>query len=127
MTNTRWLFTIGGIIAFIYGVGDLFFTQFFFSIYESKTDSTGMNLAHFLGMTNITLGLIIFSLRDLEDRAVARKVCAGAAIGMSLGIFVAIEAILTGGLNHLGWGIVAVYIILAAWSAYFAITGFSHR
>ena len=122
MNNTRWLFTFGGVIALLYGIGDLFFTEFFFSIYDSKTDATGINLAHFLGMTNITLGLIIFALRDLNDRAITRKVCAGAAVGLFMGIFVAVEAVLTGGLNQLGWGIVAVYIVLAAWCGYVAIT-----
>jgi hypothetical protein len=121
MKNVRWLFTFGGVIALIYGIGDLFFTEFFFAIYASKTDATGMNLAHFLGMTNITLGLVIFALRDLTDRDITRKVCAGASIGMFMGIFVGVEAVRTGGLNQLGWGIVAVYIILAAWCGYFAI------
>jgi hypothetical protein len=121
MNNTKWLFTFGGVIALVYGIGDLFFTEFFFSIYGSKTDATGMNLAHFLGMTNITLGLVILALRDLTDRAIVRKVCTGAAVGLFMGIFVAVEAVLTGGLNQLGWGLVAVYIILAAWCGYVAI------
>jgi VanZ family protein len=99
MNNPKWLFTFGGVIALVHGIGDLFFTEFFISIYDSKTDATGMNLAHFLGMTNITLGLVIFALRDQTDRAIIRKVSAGAAVGLFMGIFVTVEAVLTGGLT----------------------------
>ena len=104
----RTLFLINAIVQFIFGLGFLFAPAILLGVFGTKTDTTGIALAHVAGGTIFSLGIISWLGKDLDNGAMNAIAWGGVFCSHLLaGIFVML-ATLNGTFNAVGWSAVVM-------------------
>jgi len=114
----RTLFLINGVIQFFFGVGFMFAPTVLLSLFGTKTDVTGLTLAHVAGGVILSLAIISWLGKDLQGSAQDAIAWGGVFFAhLQAGIFTLL-AILSGTFNALAWSAVimdALFVIGFFW------------
>lgn len=110
----RTLMMLAAADALAFGIGSLLLPDVVLSILGGTTDDLGRALLRELGAILVSLGLITWFLRDLDEGPLRRGVTGGALVGIALTAVIVGLVTASGMFNVLGWVIVAIHVVLAA-------------
>jgi hypothetical protein len=113
MMNIKALFVVHSIIALVFGVAFVLVPAQVASIYGATVTSGGIFIGRMFGSSLLTFAAILWLARDSQDSAARRALVLGFFITFIIGAIVAAQGVLTGVVNALGWGTVALYAVLA--------------
>jgi hypothetical protein len=112
--------TIAAIIAFLFGVGYLFFPALMNESYGTPLEVAGQWVGRYMGAAYIGFGVLNWFSRNAEKSEGLRAVLLGNFIQDIIGIFVATGDSLFGGGNASVWMNVVIFLFLAIGFGYFA-------
>ena len=114
----RTLFIINAVIQFFFGVGFLFAPAVLLGLFGTRTDTTGITLAHVAGGVILSLAIISWLGKDAEGSAQDAIAWGGVLFAhLQAGIFT-LFAILNHTFNALAWSAVimdALFVIAFFW------------
>jgi hypothetical protein len=114
------LMVIKAVIVFVFGIGFLLIPTKIMSLYGVTLSQGGAVMTQFFGAAFILLGVVLWSARNAPRSEVAlQAIVLAIVIGDTIGFIVALLAQLNGVMNLLGWGNVALYLLLAIGFGYF--------
>lgn len=114
----KTLLIIKGVVCLTFGFLCLFFPGFLFALLGASLGPGGALLAREYG-ANMTGTLVLaWMARDLGHTSARNPILWYLLVYDGIGFVATTMAMLTGVLNALGWGIVAVYLFIALGSAY---------
>ena len=109
----RTLMILAAADALAFGLGSLLLPDVVLTLLGSETDALGRALLRELGAILLSLGIIAWFLRDLDDGPVRRGVTSGTVVGIALTAVIVGLVTASGMFNVLGWAIVAIHVLLA--------------
>ena len=113
---------IKAIVVFVYGIAFVLVPAKTMSFYGMTLQPDGALMTQFFGASFILLGIVLWTGRKADRTEVALKgIVLAVVIGDIIGFVVALMAQLNGVMNVLGWGNVALYLVLALAFAYFLV------
>jgi hypothetical protein len=116
------LMVIKAIVVFVFGIAFVLVPTRTMSLYGITLEPAGALMTQFFGASFILLGIILWTGRKAARSDVALKgIVLAVVVGDVIGFVVALMAQLNGVMNVLGWGNVALYLVLALAFAYFLI------
>lgn len=114
----KTVFVVHAIIAIAIGL-------FFMIVPGMALNQTGFDgripeklLSQFFGITMLTLGLVLWFLKNVTDQAVLRGLAIALLIGSVLGMIISAIGMYAGMMQKNGWLVVLVYFLLAIDYAY---------
>lgn len=119
--SLKKLFTIHSIIALVFGISFLAFPAEVVNIYGGTLGIAGVFIGRLFGVTLLTVGLVAWFARDSHDSIAQRALVLGFAISFVIAAIISAQGVLSGAVNALGWGTVALYVFLAFFYGKFAM------
>ena len=114
------LMVIKAVVVFVYGIAFVLIPTTTMSFYGVKLAQGGTLMTQFFGASFILLGIVLWSARNAPRSDVAlRAIVLAVVVGDLIGFIIALLAQLNGVMNALGWGNVALYLLLACGFGYF--------
>ncbi len=120
MTLRNFL-SVASIVAFVFGLGFVLVTLPLISLYNVTLNAGGVFVGQLFGAALIGFGVLNWFARTVTDSKGLRAVVLANLVGDALGFVIALLGQLAGvgGVNQLGWSVVAIYLLLALGFAYF--------
>ncbi len=116
----NYLMIIKAVIVFIFGISFVLIPKTVMSFYGVNLGQGGAVITQFFGAAFLLLGIVLWSARNAPRADVAlRAIVLAVVIGDTIGFIIALLAQLNGVMNVLGWGNVAIYLLLAIGFGYF--------
>ena len=110
----RTLFIINAVIQFFFGVGFMFAPTVLLGLFGTKTDATGLTLAHVAGGVILSLAIISWLGKDVDGAGQDAIAWGGVFFAhLQAGIFT-LFAILSGTFNALAWSAVIMDVFFVA-------------
>jgi hypothetical protein len=119
----RRFLTIAAIVTVLNGISYALVPTALLPMYGVEPSAGAVLGFRFLGAALLTLGLVLWFVKESHDWTALRGVLLGAAVGNVVGIVVSLWAILTGIMNGTGWLFVLTYVIFLLGYVYFLWTG----
>jgi hypothetical protein len=120
--NAKQYLTIAAVLAVIYGIGFLVIPGRLLILYGTPDPDPHIVLtAQYFGVALLTLGLIVWFVRNCVDNATIRGVLIASVIGDVVGFVLTLWGITQGTLNASGWSTVVIYGLLAIGALYLLI------
>jgi hypothetical protein len=117
--NAKQYFTIAAALAVIYGIGFLVIPGRLLILYGTPDPDPHIVLtAQYFGVALLSLGLIVWFVRNCADNATIRGVLMASVIGDVVGFVLTLWGISQGTLNASGWSTVVIYGLLAIGALY---------
>ena len=114
------LMVIKAVIVFVYGISFVLIPTTIMSVYGLTLNQGGAVMTQLFGAAFILLGIVLWSARNAPRSDVAlRGIVLAVLVGDLIGFVIALLAQLSGAWNALGWGNVALYLLLACGFGYF--------
>lgn len=113
------LFIFNTIVALPFGLGFLIAPEALAGLYGVASSPATNLIGQFFGLSLITIGLVTWNFRYIEDSDAQRAVIRGLLAGDMLGLIVGLIGTLSGVINALGWLTVVLYLILVLGYGYF--------
>jgi hypothetical protein len=113
------LFVFNAITSIIFGVGSVLAPQAIVSLFGATLTPAGMLMMQYGGAWLIGIGLLAWFARNAADSEARRAIVLAYLICYSIAFIVALLAQLDAVLNSLGWGTVALNLLLAVGYGYF--------
>jgi hypothetical protein len=117
----KTMMTIKAIVVFFFGLGFIFVTKSLMSIYGMSTDIGGIVAGKLLGQMYLVISLLLWLCRNSTDNITKSAFARGITIGDAVGTAVSLWAVLSGGMNWLGWSAVVIYLFFTIGFGYFVI------
>jgi hypothetical protein len=117
--NAKQYLTITAVLAVIYGIGFLVIPGRLLILYGTPDPDPHIVLtAQYFGVALLSLGLIVWFVRNCADNATIRGVLIASVIGDVVGLLLTLWGIMQGTLNASGWSTVVIYGLLAIGALY---------
>lgn len=113
------LFIFNAIATIIFGIGSVLAPQALISLLGANLDPAGVLMMQYGGAWLIGIGLLAWFARNAADSEARRAIVLAFLICYSIAFIVALLAQLADVLNALGWGTVALNLVLALGYGYF--------
>ncbi len=113
------LFIFNAIATIIFGIGSVLAPQALVSLYGTTLNPVGVLMMQYGGAWLIGIGLLAWFARNAADSEARRAIVLAFLICYSIAFIVALLAQLSAVLNALGWGTVALNLVLALGYSYF--------
>jgi hypothetical protein len=113
------LFVFNAIATIIFGVGSVLAPQAFVSLFGATLNPAGALMMQYGGAWLIGIGLLAWFVRNTADSEARQAIVLAFLICYSIAFIVALLAQLAAVLNALGWGTVALNLLLALGYGYF--------
>ena len=113
------LFVFNAITAIIFGVISVLTPQALVSLFGATLNPAGMLMMQYGGAWLIGIGLLAWFARNAADSEARRAIVLAYLICYGIAFIVALLAQLDAVLNSLGWGTVALNLLLAVGYGYF--------
>ena len=105
-------------ICFSFGVTILLVPETIYSILGISLNPAGFIPARQYAASLLGNLVLTWMARDAVDSVARKAIIAALCVYDAIGFFVVLAAVLTGQMNALGWGIVALYLFLASGFGY---------
>jgi hypothetical protein len=112
----RALLIVKALVCLIFGVFLLAAPSVLFRFLGGALSAAGKFAAREYGAAMIGTLLLTWLAKDLIAMNAKRAILFDLFVYDGIGVIITVAAILSGVLNMLGWGIVAVYLLFTAWS-----------
>lgn len=119
MTHGKWL-TIAAVLYGVFGLGLLLAPAPFMSMYGVALDAGGAMMARILGSALSSLALMFWLYRGYPAHSL-RPVMATGLLYNLVDLAVVFVAVLDGVMNAMGWGPVALHVLLAGGFGYLSM------
>jgi hypothetical protein len=117
--NAKQYLTITALLAVIYAIGFLVIPGRLLILYGTPDPDPHIVLtAQYFGVALLSLGLIVWFVRNCADNATIRGVLIASVIGDVVGFLLTLWGITQGILNASGWSTVVIYGLLAIGALY---------
>jgi hypothetical protein len=117
--NAKQYLTITAVLAVIYAIGFLVIPGRLLILYGTPDPDPHIVLtAQYFGVALLSLGLIVWFVRNCADNATIRGVLIASVIGDVVGFLLTLWGITQGTLNASGWSTVVIYGLLAIGALY---------
>ena len=113
------LFIFNAIATIIFGIGSVLAPQALISLLGATLNPAGVLMMQYGGAWLIGIGLLAWFARNAADSEARRAIVLAFLICYSIAFIVALLAQLADVLNALGWGTVALNLVLALGYGYF--------
>lgn len=117
----KTLMFIKAIVCLVLGVPILLVPKFFYGLFGVNLDAAGVYPAWEYGASLIGNFLLTWFGRYATDTNARHAIVLGMTVYNGIGFVVTLIAVLSGMLNFLGWGPVAIYLFFAIGFGYFLI------
>ena len=121
MTVKAFLAVAAGLYA-AFGLAFLIAPGTLMDMHGATLNPGGIVLGRVLGASLVAMALVFWGAQDLGHDAQAAALYGGIVYN-AVGIVAAYNAIATGVINTMGWGLVAYHVVMLAGFAYFAYAG----
>ena len=119
----RTLLVTKALVCLIFGVFLLAAPGVLFGLLGGTLSATGMFTAREYGAALIGTLLLTWLAKDVGAFDAKRAILLDLLVYDGIGVIITVAAISSGILNVLGWGIVVVYLLFAAWSGFVLLAG----
>jgi hypothetical protein len=120
--NVKMLLTITSVISVLYGIAFVLAPATVDAQFGVMADAPNILSGRFLGATLVSLGLVVWFVRETSDRATLRGLLIGLSVGNALGVLVAIWGTVTRITNGMGWSTVVIFGVLLVGYVYYLFT-----
>lgn len=117
----KTLFTFNAVTTMLFGTGSILAPQALVSLFGSTLNPAGELMMRYGGVWLVGLGLLAWFCRNAAASQTRQAVIQAFTVCYSLAFVVALLAQLANVLNYLGWGTVALNLVLAVGYAYFLV------
>ena len=109
------------IISLLFGIGFVLMPKQSLEMYDVELTSSGNHIAQLFGAALITIGIIVWFIRDMQPSSTRQGISLGLIVGDSLGTILSIIDIFDDDTdaNALQWLNVLLYALLAVGFGYF--------
>jgi len=107
------------IVALAYGIGAVAIPSTMLEWHGMSQGPTEVLLGRFFGVSLIGIGLVTWLARNVADAQAIDAITLGLLISDVIGLVVSLLGVLGGVMNALGWGAVAIYLLLTLGYGYF--------
>jgi len=107
------------VVSAVFGLGFVLMPGQLLPIYGVEPDAALRLIGQFFGAAIISLAILAWLARNLNDSEARRAIVLALLVGETLGLIMALIGQLNGILNALGWSVVVVYLVFALGLAYF--------
>jgi hypothetical protein len=121
--NLKMFLMISAAIAAFYGIAFLLIPNFVMTFYGVTTSAPAILESRFFGVALLSLGLVIWFVRETSDWTAMRGLLLGTSIGNATGVLVSAWGTVTGIMNAMGWSAVLIYFVLLAGCVYYLSAG----
>lgn len=115
----KTLLIVNAIVTLVMGIGSLLVPDWFISMFGATLEPAGALMMRYGGAWLIGLGLLAWSVRNIQDAEARHGMVEAFLITYVLGLIVALVGQLSAVLNALGWVPVAINLLLVLGYAYF--------
>jgi hypothetical protein len=119
MMKLKALFIFNAVATVLFGTGSVLAPQALVSLFGSTLNPAGELMMRYGGVWLVGLGLLAWFCRNTPASQARQAVVQAYTVCYSLAFVVALLAQLAKVLNYLGWGTVALNLVLAVGYAYF--------
>ena len=119
----KTLLLIKAVVCLSFGVLLVFFPGFLLGILGASLTAPGVFLGREYGANMLGTMFLMWFARDLGDTPARQPILIYLFIYDAIGLVVTTINTLAGVLNVLGWGIVAVYLLITLFSGYLLLQG----
>jgi glucan phosphoethanolaminetransferase (alkaline phosphatase superfamily) len=119
LMKLKTLFIFNAIVTTLFGIGCVLAPQMLVNLFGSTLNPAGALMMQYGGAWLIGIGLLAWFARNSADSEARRAIVLAYLICYSIAFIVALLAQLNNVLNALGWGTVALNLVLAAGYGYF--------
>lgn len=113
------VFIFNTIVALAYGIGGLVIPATILGWHGMSQGPTEVLLGQFFGVSLIGIGLVTLLARNVADPQALDAITLGLLISDVIGLVVSLMGVLGGVMNAVGWGAVAIYVLLTLGYGYF--------
>jgi hypothetical protein len=117
--NLSTLMFINAIVATVFGVAFLLVPDQMGSLYDVEVTETLTYVVRLLGAAFVEIGALTWFARNADDSAARRAIVLALLIGNAIGFVVALIGQINNVVGVMGWGSVAIYLLLALGYGYF--------
>jgi len=122
--KVKLFLAIAAVIATLYGIAFLLIPGVALVFYGDATpDAPSILAVRFYGASLLSLGLVVWFVRETSDWTALRGLLLGLSIGTAVGVVVSIWGTVTGIMNAMGWSVVLIYLVLLAGFVYYLSAG----
>ena len=114
------LFTLNAVIAAAFGLGFVVVPAQLLETYGVTLTPGTTVVARLFGAALVGYGILTWQTRAVPASDALRAIVVALFVGDVLGCLLALQGMLTGAINALGWSTVVIYGLLAAGFGYFA-------
>lgn len=117
----RTLMIIKAIVCLVLGVPILLATKFFYGLFGMELGVAGVFAAREYGASLLGNFLLTYFGRFAQDTKARRALIMGMTLYNAIGFIITLITVLSGQMNFLGWGPVAIYLFFGLGFGYFLI------
>jgi len=111
--NYRIMFIVNALVAILFGLGFLFFPARVLGLFRTEAFVSTLLLSRFFGTAMLTLGLVLWFVKDVADESVQKGIGIALLVGAVTGLLV--TALGTFASNAViranGWLAIVVYVL----------------
>lgn len=111
--NLKTLFTFNAIITLLFGLALALMPATMTATYGVTLSEAGLYITRLFGAVLIGNALLVWSAREAADSEARKSILFGIFVGDVIAFIFALSGQLTGVVNVMGWGTVAVYLFFA--------------
>lgn len=109
------------IISLLFGIGFVLMPKDILDMYDVKLTDSGNHIAQLFGAALVTIGIIVWFIRDMQPSSARQGISLGLIVGDTLGTLLSLMDIFNDDTdaNALQWLNVLIYVLLAVGFGYF--------
>jgi hypothetical protein len=120
MTLKNWM-SAKAVICIVFGIGYVLLPETLLRMFGLGAEPSTILMTRLFGAAFIVLGLLLWLARGTAEASTKRAFGVAVLVGDATGFLIALMATLTGNVSPLGWGVGALYLILALGFGYFLL------
>lgn len=100
---------VSAIVSILFGIGFVAMPAAALAMYGVSLNTAGLFMTQLFGAALIEIGLVAWAVRYAADPGRQRGIALGFCVGTTIGFVVALQAVMGGVVNALGWSTVVLY------------------
>lgn len=110
--NVKNIFSITAIVSLLFGLAFLIIPTQMATSYGNEANTASIVTSRFWAASLIGVAVILWMARNSGDSQARQAIITGGLVLVVLDLIVAVWAVLTGGVNALGWSTVVITLLL---------------
>jgi len=117
----KTLLIINAVVAVLFGLAFVILPVLLMEWYGNAVEEPMKYVGQLFGAALITIGLLSYSLRNIEKNGIRRAIVLSFFLGYAVGFVVTLIGQLGEVVNNLGWSTVGIYFLLMVGFGYFFV------